>query len=303
MSVPVRNLATRCRCMADVALRPDVPGGRARSAAEGAADRAAAGAGQRRRDRSAARSRASSSARRIATAPRPTACRRRIEAFTVDDLRAFYRAHYRPDNATLLVVGDVTPAAVLPHAGEGVRRLEDRRAWRRWSPACPHAPQLTQARRSYLVDKPGAAQSQIRIGWVGVPRSTPDYATLEVLNTMLGGSFTSRLNQNLREKNGYTYGASSAFDMRPSAGPFFAAAGVQTDKTADALKEFFVELERHPQADSGRRAREGEELRRARVSRASSRPPATSRSKLEELVVYNLPDDDVHRIRGERRRR
>ena len=70
------------------------------------------------------------------------------------------------------------------------------------------------------MDKPGAAQSQIRIGWVGLPRSTPDYATLEVLNTVLGGSFTSRLNQNLREKNGYSYGAGSAFDMRRSAGPY-----------------------------------------------------------------------------------
>ena len=94
-----------------------------------------------------------------------------------------------------------------------------------------------------LIDKPGAAQSQIRIGWVGVPRSTADYATLEVLNTILGGSFGSRLNQNLRERNGFTYGAGSVFDMRASAGPFFATAGVQTDKTADALREFFVELE------------------------------------------------------------
>ena len=86
-------------------------------------------------------------------------------------------------------------------------------------------------RQIYIVDKPGAAQSQIRIGWVGVPRSTPDYFALEVLNTVLGGSFTSRLNQNLREEHGYAYGASSRFDMRLSAGPFLAAAGVQTDKT------------------------------------------------------------------------
>jgi predicted Zn-dependent peptidase len=100
------------------------------------------------------------------------------------------------------------------------------------------------ARRVYLIDKPGAAQSQIRLGALGVARSTPDYFPLRVLNTVLGESFTSRLNMNLREEHGYAYGASSRFDMRLHPGAFFAAAGVQTDKTADALKEFFVELAR-----------------------------------------------------------
>ena len=75
-----------------------------------------------------------------------------------------------------------------------------------------------------------------------MPRSTPDYFALRVLNTILGGAFTSRLNNNLREVHGYAYGASSRFEMQLSAGPFFAAAGVQTDKTAEALKEFFNEL-------------------------------------------------------------
>src|SRR4029077_1505426 len=90
--------------------------------------------------------------------------------------------------------------------------------------------------------KPGAPQSQIRIGWIGVPRSTPGYFPLVVMDTVFGGSFTPRANRNLREQHGYTYGASSTFDMRASAGPFVAAAGVQTDKTAEALQEFFNEL-------------------------------------------------------------
>ena len=102
-------------------------------------------------------------------------------------------------------------------------------------PPVPAAPQLT-ARPGVIVDMPAAEQSQIRIGWVGVPRSTPDYFALQVLNTVLGGSFTSRLNQNLREEHGYSYGASSRFDMRLSAGPFLAGAGVQTDKTAESLR-------------------------------------------------------------------
>ena len=210
-----------------------------------------------------------------------------IEALTVDDLKTFYRSHFRPDNATLLVVGDLTPAAALP-------MLE--KAFGSWKADgmvslvadVPNAPQLTK-RQVYLVDKPEAAQSQIRIGWVGVSRSTPDYAVLEVLNTVLGGSFTSRLNQNLREKNGYAYGASSGFDMRLSAGPFVAAAGVQTDKTADALREFFNELNGIltpvPAA----------ELAKARNYVALGFPGEFETTgdmarKLEELVIYNLPE-------------
>lgn len=142
----------------------------------------------------------------------------------------------------------------------------------------------------YLVDKPGAAQSQIRIGWVGVPRSTPDYFPLEVLNTMLGGSFTSRLNQNLREEHGYAYGAGSRFDMRLSAGPFFATAGVQTDKTADALREFFNEL------NGMLKPIPAEELRRAKNYVALGFPSEFETigdlsAHLEELAVYRLPDD------------
>ena len=128
----------------------------------------------------------------------------------------------------------------------------------------PNAPQL-KSRQIYIVDKPEAAQSQIRIGWVGVPRSTPITPALQVLNTILGGSFTSRLNQNLREEHGYSYGASSVFDMRLSAGPFLATAGVQTDKTGESVKEFFNELDRIGTLGAGRRAEEGKELRGARL--------------------------------------
>ena len=210
-----------------------------------------------------------------------------IEALTVDDLKTFYRSHFRPDNATLLVVGDLAPATALP-------MLE--KAFGNWKADgmaplvadVPNAPQLTK-RQVYLVDKPEAAQSQIRIGWVGVSRSTPDYAVLEVLNTVLGGSFTSRLNQNLREKNGYAYGASSGFDMRLSAGPFLAAAGVQTDKTADALKEFFNEL------NGILTPVPPDELAKARNYVALGFPgefetTSDMARKLEELVIYNLPD-------------
>ena len=211
-----------------------------------------------------------------------------IEALSVADLQAFYRAHYRPDNSTLLVVGDVTPASVAASLektfgswkSEGMAPLVA---------AVPNAPQL-KSRQLYIVDKPEAAQSQIRIGWVGVPRSTPDYAALQVLNTILGGSFTSRLNQNLREKNGYAYGAGSLFDMRLSAGPFYSTANVQTDKTGDALKEFFNELNGILEPVPA------EELTKAKNYVALGFPGEFETTgdmarKLEELVAYNLPDD------------
>ncbi len=160
----------------------------------------------------------------------------------------------------------------------------------------PTAPQL-KSRQVYIVDKPDAAQSQIRIGWVGVPRSTADYAALEVLNTILGGSFTSRLNQNLREEHGYSYGASSAFDMRLSAGPFLAAAGVQTDKTGEAVKEFFNELNRIGTLIPD------DELKKAKNYVALGFPGEFETTgdlarKLEELVVYNLPDDTFAKFVG-----
>jgi zinc protease len=210
-----------------------------------------------------------------------------LRAFTPQDLRTFHAAMYLPSNAALVVVGDTTANAVMP-------LLE--RQFGSWSgAAAPQRPALAAARQLTdgqitIVDMPNAAQSQIRIGWVGVPRSSPDYFTLQVLNTILGGSFTSRLNQNLRETHGYTYGASSRFDMRLSPGPFFAAAGVQTDKTAEALKEFFNELNGIAKPVSA------EELGKAKNYVAFGFPSEFESTvdlatHVEELLVYKLPDD------------
>jgi len=215
-----------------------------------------------------------------------------VKALSAGDLRAFHAAHYQPPNATFVVVGDITADAVVPRLDKQFGAWQATAALRKPA-AVPTAPQLT-TRQIVIVDTPGAEQSQIRIGWVGVPRSTPDYFPLIVLNTVLGGSFTSRLNQNLREEHGYSYGANSAFDMRLSAGPFVAAAGVQTDKTAEALHEFFTEL-------TGIRMPIGaEELAKARNYIALGFPAEFETStdlsrRLEELVVYGLPDDAFER--------
>lgn len=218
-----------------------------------------------------------------------------IEAFTVTDLQAFYRAHYRPDNAALVVVGDVTAASIMPLLEKALG------SWKAEGMAplvaeVPVAPQL-KSRQVYIIDKPDAPQSQVRIGWVGVPRSTADFAALEVLNTILGGSFTSRLNQNLREEHGYSYGASSAFDMRLSAGPFLAAAGVQSDKTGPAVQEFVNELNNivKPVPD--------DELKKAKNYVALGFPGEFETTgdlarKIEDLVVYSLPEDTYAKFVG-----
>jgi predicted Zn-dependent peptidase len=168
--------------------------------------------------------------------------RETVEAITRDDAMAFWRTWYRPNNATLVLVGDLTVAQ-----GEALARRHFG-AWERATlPTLaaypvPRSRSEPRATTVTIVDRPKAAQSSFRIGGLGVTRDTPDYAALMVMNTMLGGSFTSRLNTTLREKKGYTYGASSTFLMRRTAGSFVAFADVASAKTDSALIEFLREL-------------------------------------------------------------
>jgi zinc protease len=210
-----------------------------------------------------------------------------LKAITAADLKAFHAAQYRPANAVLVVAGDVAADTLVPQLEKALG------GWTGAPGAKPasagDAAQLT-ARRVFLIDKPGAAQSQIRIGWIGVPRSTPDYFALRVLNTILGEAFTSRLNNNLREVHGYAYGASSRFDMRLSAGAFSASAGVQTDKTSDALKEFFIELTRihepvpAPELDKARNYLALQLPRNFETTRGTA-------NALAQAYLYDLPAD------------
>jgi predicted Zn-dependent peptidase len=143
----------------------------------------------------------------------------------------------------------------------------------------------------YLIDKPGAAQSEIRIGHPGVSRNDPDYFPLVVLNTLLGGSFTSRLNMNLRETHGYAYGASSSFSMRRGPGPFTASSAVVTAKSDSAVIEFFKELKRIREE-----AVPSDELQRAKNYVALGLPRefetvGSVASALANLTVHGLRTD------------
>ena len=164
-----------------------------------------------------------------------------LSALTVDEAKAFHDTRYDPAFATLILVGDGSHDR-LAALGE--------QAFAHW-PSFPHRLRADRstpappppADRLVMVHRPGAAQSEMRIGHVSVSRSTPDYHALVTLNMILGGQFVSRINMNLREKKGYTYGARTSFDVRRGAGPFVLQAGVQLEATADAVKEAIGELE------------------------------------------------------------
>ncbi len=161
-----------------------------------------------------------------------------VKGLTRDDVVSFYKALFVPNNAALIVVGDITPDAIMPV-------LES--ALKDWKPGSPVAQSLPEPPSSkpvtvYLIDKPGAAQSILTVGQVGVSRSTPDYFPLTIMNAILGGQFSSRINLNLREDKGYTYGARSSFAFSKGPGPFEAGAPVKTEDTSPALIELIKEL-------------------------------------------------------------
>jgi zinc protease len=156
-------------------------------------------------------------------------------------MQAFHRRFYQPAEATLILTGDVDPDQVQPL----VERLFG--GWTASEPlpsAAPAGAPVHRPRTIYLVDRPGSQQSEIRLGHAAAPRSTPDYYPLMVMNTVLGGMSMARLNMNLRETHGFSYGAYSGLAMRRQPGPFVASAAVNTAKTDSAVAEFFREIER-----------------------------------------------------------
>lgn len=210
-----------------------------------------------------------------------------IKALTRNDLVGFYEANYRPNNAVLIVVGDVDGKTLTP-------KLE--KAFAGWkSGTIPNGSlpnmQPLQKTAIYLVDRPNAAQSVVSIGHVGVDRGSPDFFPLQVMNSILGGQFTSRINLNLREDKGYTYGARSSFSMRRGAGPFTASADVQTAVTKESVAEFMKEL-------SGIRGavpvtqKELEYSKQSLIRRYPSSFETNGQisGQLSNLVIYGLPD-------------
>lgn len=161
-----------------------------------------------------------------------------ISALEAATCRAHHAARWRRGGSTVIVVGNITADGAEAMVG---------RALAGWRGAAASRVTVDDARSELgrgvtVVDRPGATQSELRVGHVAVPRTHPDYFPLVLGNAILGGLFNSRLNMNLRERNGYTYGAGSGFDWRRQAGPFVASAAVETAVTEPALREMLAEL-------------------------------------------------------------
>jgi len=161
------------------------------------------------------------------------------KAMSREDMMNFWRTNYVPNNAALVVAGNISKDDLKALANEKFG------SWSAGEAARPQigSPETTKA-RIVIVDRPGAQQTMVRLLQLGVGRATPDYAALEVMNSELGGLFSSRINLNLREEHGYTYGASSQFVYRRSQGYFAAGGGIRTDATAPAVTEIFKEIRR-----------------------------------------------------------
>jgi len=208
-----------------------------------------------------------------------------IKSYTKSDLAAYHKATFVTGGSTLIIVGDVAAATLKPMLEKHFSAYPQ---GQNVKPAKPTASQV-KGRAIYIVDKPGSAQSVIRIGKLGVARSTPDYDNIVVMNTILGGSFASRLNTNLRETHGYTYGAGSGFSFWNVPGPFAANSSVQTDVTGPALGEFFNEFKaiRNPIPDGDiTRGKNYEALGYA----GNFETNADIAAALAEMVLYRLPD-------------
>jgi zinc protease len=208
-------------------------------------------------------------------------------------MRGYADACYRPGEGGLVIVGDIDPneaeALALNCLGEwtgepaGVAGFDPRPA--------------RQDRKIWVVDRPGSVQSEIRVGHVGTARDTPDYFPLSVANMLLGGTFTSRLNLNLREKNGFTYGVRSGFSFRSRPGPFQVSTSVGTEVTGPAVREIMHELENlvagGPTDEEVAASRDFA----AGIFGLQMETAGQIASRVTQCVVYGLPDDYYHRYR------
>jgi zinc protease len=216
-----------------------------------------------------------------------------VRALTRDDVRAFYAARYRPAATTLVFAGDVT----IAEASALTDTLFGDWTGARPTPAPAGVDAVQPGRLMRVVAKADAPQSEVRVGHVGIPRRANDYFDTMVMNAVLGGLFSSRINLNLREAHGYTYGAFSGFEWRRGAGPFAVSTAVKSDVTAPAVQEILGEIERMRR----------EEISEDELTLATSyldgvfpiryETTAAIAAALANLVIHDLPDDYYDRYR------
>jgi zinc protease len=214
-----------------------------------------------------------------------------LAGMTIDDARTFWTNHIGPSAATLIVVGDIASDDVVRAAARVFG------TWDQQPVDVPDPPEVSAADpKILLVDRPGAAQSELRLGHVGPRRNTPLFHPLVVGNAVLGGQFTSRINRRLREEKGVTYGAHTSFDFRRLAGSFSCVTSVQTDATTESVADVLDELDeiRLTLVDESELA-----AARASLTRGYVRNFETGGQILRaavQLVTYDLPDDTFDRF-------
>jgi len=217
-----------------------------------------------------------------------------IRATTRDDLAGFWRRHYVPGNAALIVSGAITREELQAYASARFG------AWPRANAPVPKPGESAMTRaRLIVVDKPGAPQTALRVTTLATDRKTPDYPALQVMNAALGGLFSSRINLNLREDKGYSYGVFSGFRYSRTPGPFSIAGSVRTDVTGASVAEIFKEV--RAMRDKPLPAAE---LAGARDSQVYSLPGqfetnAGIGASLAETWVFDLPPDYWRNLPGQ----
>ncbi|MGZ4809131.1 MAG: M16 family metallopeptidase [Thermoanaerobaculia bacterium] len=215
-----------------------------------------------------------------------------VARITLDDIRAFYGKHFLPNNSAIVVAGDMS--------NDVLDRIEKTFGqWKRGSepPRPKISPLSLESSRVYIIDRPQAVQSEIRIGHLGVARKSDDYFPISVMNALLGGVFNSRINLNLRERHGYTYGARSTFAFRRDAGPFVISAPVRNEVTRESVVEVIEELRRIRSGDI-----EDQELNDTKsylmgVFPATVQTASDIASRLVDMELYDLPEDYFDRYR------
>lgn len=211
-----------------------------------------------------------------------------VSAITVDDLKKFHQTWFKPNHATLIVVGDTTLDEIAP-------KIEE--IFKDWAPGDTPAKnigEVTQPEKTtvYLIDRPGSQQSFIIAGEIAPPKANPNEIAIETMNYVLGGSFTSRINMNLREDKHWSYGAHALVSDARGQRPFIAYSNVQMDKTKESIQEVVKELtgittEKPPTAD---------ELTKAKQSKTLELPGSWETigavgGSIADIVQYGLPDD------------
>jgi len=216
-----------------------------------------------------------------------------ISAIQRQDVQKFYDAYFHPNNASLIIVGDLdlnqAKSLCQKHFSDWTGSIEK-------ATVIPEFQQPSQT-EVHLVHKPDAAQTELRMGHLGIERKNPDYFAVTLLNEIFGGYFLSRINMNLREKNGFTYGAGSAFSYRKGLGPFHISAAVQSEHTAAAVKEVLIELEAIK-----KEAVTEEELQNARGQMVGLFPIAFETGDqiamgISNIIISDLADDYYNTFR------